>query len=204
MCSTSFGSIFTAVLSGFSGIKGLLFATSTCGASTSGPPTGSSLCFGRQLCASHGDHSIARGKRSFSLIVGVRLIGEPAGKAIGIPCGDIVLIQQSELLSQRIIKVKRRGELKKRMTEDIPLFESAVMDGLQALFADLLTLEADLGVKRATKSMPCIFEVIFCLEQPPKSLCPGFLQSPPPSRQYPSENSDQVLPRAVEILARNR
>jgi hypothetical protein len=95
--------------SGFSGIKGLLFATSTCGASTLEPSTGSSLCFGRQLRASHGDHCIARGKRAFSLIVGVRLIGEPTGKAIGIPCRDM-------------------------------------------------------------KSMLCIFEVIFCPEQPQSSV----------------------------------
>ena len=117
---------------------------------------------------------------------------------------DIILIQQSELPSQRVIEAKRRGEIEKRMTKDIPLFESAVMDGLQALFADLLTLEANLGIKRSTKSMPRIFEVIFCLEQPPESLCSGFLQSPPPLQQYPSENSDLVLPKAAETLARNR
>jgi hypothetical protein len=62
---------------------------------------------------------------------GVRLIGKPTGKAIGVPCGDIVLIQQSELLPQRIIKVKLCRELEKRMPKDIPLFESAVVDGLQ-------------------------------------------------------------------------
>lgn len=88
------------------------------------------LFFGRQLRSSEGDHRFAGGKSPFSLIPGIGLIGDPAGKPIGISCGNIVLIKDGELLLQCMVNVKRLGELDKRVTWNGTSSEPAIIDGL--------------------------------------------------------------------------